>query len=169
MPSLDNKIGFVVNNLGASQVAYTLIKAVNDAVHNDYRNSICTFVTSLVIPCIDVAFPQFHLREAPQFDGVLIATDFSSALSIKDATRSSRYYYVNDLEWTRSHVFRHKQEVVDSVLKNDDIVKFARSEDHKAYMEDRGVRVSDILVEDFDIEKIVEIINDERRDIVTTA
>jgi hypothetical protein len=155
-------VGFVLDNLSASQIAHLCVENTNKWLESNFGTNFSVFYEENSMPCIQPCFARFHAKDAMAFYGHLIATSFSTAFSIKDATRSKRYYYINDLEWTRPW-FRHNQDDIDKVLNNDEIVKFTRSNDHYKYLTDMGINVIPNIVEDFDINKILEIINGNER------
>lgn len=152
------QVGFVVPSIDANQVAFTCITNCNRWLVNNFGMSFSVFYDKEYAPCIDPLFPRFHLADALGFEGHLIATSMSAALNIKTATKSRRYYYIYDLEWLRRG-YTFSKEQTESILANDEIIKFARAKDHVEEIKKAGCTKLHGVVEDFNIEQIMEIIN----------
>jgi hypothetical protein len=151
-----NMVGFAVEDLCSSQTAYTLVYNCNEYLRKDYKLNLSIFYQEQWFPSLKPEFAQYHIAEAVAFSGHLIATSVNTAFSIKNATRSKRYYYIYDLENLRPSC---NQEYWDLVMNDDQIVKFTRSEDYLEYLRLAGYDVNPVVVPSFDIDKILEIIN----------
>lgn len=151
------QIGFILDSLAAAQIPYLLIKNANDFLDKRFDININIFFEDNFIPCLEPKFARFHIKDAFIFDGVLIATSLSTVLTIKNFTRSKRFFYINDLENLRKTT---SQNDWDNILKDKDIVKFTRCEDYRNELVSQGYDIHPIIVENFDIEKILEVTND---------
>jgi hypothetical protein len=153
-----NQIAFVLDNLSAGQIPYCCIYNCNAWLYNNFGLNFSIFYTENSSPCVKPKFARFHVRDTVYFTGTLIATSLSTALAIKNATRAKRYFYVNDPEWLRSHKQITKEDF-ESIMFDDKIIKFCRSNDYKTQLEILGIKVLPNIVEDFNVSKILEIVN----------
>ncbi len=152
------KLGFVFSDLYASQMPYLCIFNSNRWLSNNLGLNISIFYEDNSPPCIKPEFARFHISSSVGFDGDLIATSFKTALSAKVSSRSRRYYYINDMEWLRGN-FAHSKEEFKSIMLDDSIVKFTRCQDYLDTMTGQGINISPVVVPDFDIDRILEIVN----------
>ena len=150
------KVGFVVDSLLSSQLAYTMVYNMNDWLDKHYEVSFALFYQEQWLPSLWPACSQYHLSEAVAFDGSLVATSLSTAFSIKNATRAKRFFYIQDLYHLRPHT---DGKVWESVMNDRDIRKFTRSVDHHDELEKSGYDIEHNVVPSFEIEKILEITN----------
>lgn len=153
---LDTKLGFVVDSLASSQLAYTLVYNCNEWLSKHYDLNIAIFFQEQWLPSIWPEFSQFHVSETIAFDGILVATSLSTAFSIKNATRARRFFYMQDLYYRRPNCDRKQW---DSVMNDRDIRKFTRSWDHCLELRLAGYDIQDNVVPSFEIDKILEITN----------
>lgn len=152
------QLGFVVDDLGASQVSYLLIKNTNDFLEKRHDVNINLFFEDNFIPCLEPKFARFNTYDAFVFDGTLIATSLNTALTIKNFTRAKRFFYINDLEYLRKNVDQNEWK---DILCDNNIVKFTRCDDYRTYLILQGYNIHPIVVEDFNLDKILEVINDQ--------
>jgi hypothetical protein len=150
-------VGFVVDDLGASQVSYLLIKNANQLLSSRHDININVFFEDNFIPCVEPKFARFNTKDAFVFDGSLIATSLKTALTIKNFTRAKRFFYINQLENLRKST---SQDEWNNILCDKNIVKFARCVDYKDELISKGYDIHPEVVEDFDLNKILEVIND---------
>lgn len=153
-------VGFCVNDLGMNQIAYTLIKNVNSWLEDNFGLNPSIFFIENNMTCLPVKFPRFHLKDANVFTGHLIATDIKTVINLSYVHRCKKYYYINDL----FEIINAKNDsgIID-ILKDKEIIKFCRSKDHREYLMKKGYLIHDIIVDDFDLNQILEIINDNKR------
>ncbi len=145
-------VGFAVDSLSAGQIPYLCVTNINRWLNDHFGVNFSLFYQENSIPCVQPRFARFHLKDTNVFDGVVIATSFATAKSIKDAARSKRYYYINDI------TFLEKSKDLDCVMKNDNIIKFTRSKDYTNLLLDKGYNINPAVIKDFDINEILEII-----------
>lgn len=149
-------VAFAINSLSANQMSYCCIQNINKWLKENFGVNFSIFYQENAIPCKSLNFARFHIKDCEAFTGDLISTCFGTANSIKNATRSRRYYYISDLEWRRPW-FKFSASEVNDVLFNKDIKKFTRSKDYYDELTSMNIEVSDIIVPDFNIEQILEI------------
>jgi hypothetical protein len=155
------KVGFAIDSLAAGQISFTCVENTNKWLASNFGVNFSIFYEQNALPCVSPQFARFHIRDAIGFEGDLIATSYNTLKSIKGATRSKRYYYINDIEWWRPW-FKDSINEIKALSQDDSIVKFCRSQDHRDRLLDMGFEVSPIIVEDFNIDKILEIINENK-------
>lgn len=98
-----------------------------------------------------------HSSEAYGFDGILIATSFKtlkSALTFPSPTK--KYLYAWDIDWLR---MRQKQfEDLFYVYSDKNVELICRSKEHAELFENCWNKKCKAIIEDFDIDKILEVI-----------
>lgn len=148
------KIGVVLNNMGACQLAYYLIKKGNQFVESGDKDLVAFFY-EIAPECMRPNFASMNLSEAYNYDGLLVATDANSASRIIEFPgTTNRFFYVWDLEWVR---MQNKQfEDLSVIYNNDRLPLIARSKTHydlikKIWKEPIGI------CEDADIEQLYKI------------
>jgi hypothetical protein len=154
------KLGFVLKDLSASQTAYFCITNSNEWLKNNFGLNVSLFYEEDSQPCVFPRFARFHLKDIFTFSGILIATDFNSVVNLEHIKNSKKFYYIQDLEHTRNN-FKHSKEKFDQVMTDQNIIKFCRCSDHQNYFTSLNYKVSNTIVKDFNIDKIMEIINNE--------
>ena len=151
------KVGFLVEELSASQLSFNMIKNTNRYIENNDTDFVAFFenYTSVFVP---MSFASMCVNEIWSFDGSLVATSASTALSIsKTFAAESRFFYVWDLEWIRK-----KDESFETMIQAfciDDVKLIARSEDHAKAIKNYSNRDVHGIVENFNTEQLMEIIN----------
>jgi|TARA_B100001113_G_C21044582_1_gene593930 hypothetical protein len=162
MPTQENKqIGFLVNDLSASQLSFFLIKNLNDYKQKEDLEAVLFFENSSSL-AIKPNVPLMAINEIWNFDGVLISTDVNTTLSLKKCfAPAKKIFYVWDLEWMRNIAGRTKEfESVVQAFNDESIQLIARSEDHAKAIENISNRKIKHIVENFNIEKLVRIANE---------
>jgi hypothetical protein len=155
------KIGFAFDNLGPSQSTYLSIVSSNKWLSKNFDTNISIFFQNQEMPCMPISFARFHIKDCVHFDGNLIASSFDTLQSISKATKSKLYYYIQDVEWERGW-FKHSKDDIDNSLRNNSIIKLFRSQDLYDYINNDSFNLPRLIVEDYDINSILEIINDNR-------
>lgn len=149
MVNVNPSIGFVVDDLAANQIAYTLLVNINAFLSKNAHIPVSLFFLENSQPCLNVTTSRYHAKDAVHFNGHLIATSPRSADIIKDIYLPKRYYYIYDI------VRCLKNPVA---LKDKSIVKFTRCKDYIDVLDKSGVEVRPEVVKDFDINTIVKAI-----------
>lgn len=149
------KLGVLVSDLGASQQNYYLIKNANDLVGNRSDTDVVAFYESLSHPCMAMNFASMQLAECWSFDGVAVATTFSTAEKlIRFPGPRKRAFYCWDIEWLREkRMFRDAQ----SVYGRPELILLARCKDHAEVISDVWCREVTV-VEDFNLEEIFGVV-----------
>jgi len=129
------KLGFVVNNLGPSQLAYNLLTKANALLSQRYDLDLIVFYEQPARPCVIPNFSIMPLSETWGYDGPLVATDLSSAATLINLPNPGRkIFYVYDLEWT----FEPKRpyRALQAIYGHPELTILCRGEDHKGAIED---------------------------------
>ena len=154
------KLNFLVDNVGASQLGYCLIRNLNKLSDECADVSPIIFYADIEEPCVrPVKFPMMQLVELWNQPGPTIATSFSTAVRLLSMPRPGpRFLYVWDLEWIR---MRPKVwNGLNSIMCDPDLHLIARCEDHVEAIEACfNVKVP-YAIEDFNMKKILEAIED---------
>lgn len=154
------RLNFLVDDVGASHLAYSLLTNLNTMVRE--RQDICPtiFYSNLTDQCVKpVEFTMMQMIEAFDQEGSMIATSLPTAGRLLTMPRPMpKLYYVWDLEWQRYSNMQWSS--VQRILGSSELILLARSESHKVAIESCfDVRVHSII-EDFNLEQILEVIND---------
>lgn len=152
------KLGFVIEDLSNGQIPYFCINNANVFLNQSIGIDISIFYENNAFPCVFPRFARYHVTEIVGFTGKLIGTSFKSMLSSLSGHRCDKFFYINELEWEKLN-FPYSKEDFQRVMFNDKIVKFTRCKDYFERLTKCGVSVSPIIVEDFNIGKILEVIN----------
>ena len=152
-----NKIAIMLDDLGPSQLAHTVICQGNDLCANHQGYDVVALYEDLQRPCIPMNFACMQIAEGWAFDGVVVATSFSTAeklLSFPSA--SKKLFMVWDLEWIRLKQKSFRQLL--SVYGNEQLTLLARSYDHAKAIADCWNRTVKVI-EDFNLKSIIEAAN----------
>lgn len=152
------KLAVLVDNLGANQLAYNVIKNFNGLVEVRPEIDCIAFYENSVRPCFPTMFPIMQIYEAYGYDGVVVGTKLSNVGALLNFPMCTRkYFYVWDLEWIRFKSKYYNSLV--SVYRNPNVKLIARSEEHKKIIENCwNVKVEGI-VDDFNVNELIEVIN----------
>jgi len=160
MPTQENnQIGFLVNDLTASHLAFSLIKNLNEYESN---SDFVLFFENASSSIIKPNFPIMAATEVWNFGGVLISTDINTTLTLKKCfAPKKKIFYVWDLEWMRNRMGQTKSfEVLIQAFSDEKIELVARSKDHAKAIENLSNRKVKSIVENFNIEKLMRITNE---------
>ena len=151
-----NKLGVMLGDLGASQLAYNVVKSLNDECKKN-EGDFVAFVENISNFVVQPAFAVMGVNEIWSFDGVLIATSVStSAQMINSVNASQKYFYVWDLEWMRPHGHDFQYNV--KAFNDPSIQLIARSVDHALAIKNYCNRDVAGIVTDFNINELYEVI-----------
>lgn len=162
MPTQENKqIGFIVNDLMASHLSFSLIKNLNEHV-DELNSEAVVFFENSSSSIIRPNFATMSLNEIWNFNGVLISTDINTTLALKKCFAPlKKIFYVWDLEWMRPAIGQNIEfERVIQAFSDESIDLVARSKDHAKAIENYSNRKVKHIVENFNIEKLMRIANE---------
>ena len=153
-----NQIGFMVDELSASQLSFNLIKNIND-YSEDSHDDFVVFFENSTSSILNPNFSLMSLNEVWSFGGFLVATSMSTANSLRKCfAPKKKFFYVWDLEWTRRH--GKDFEISVQAFSDPSIELIARSKDHAKAIENYCNRKVENIVSDFNIEKLMRITNE---------
>lgn len=142
-----NKIGIVLPYLYTSDLAFQVLSQTS----NKYDFSVFYEETSM--PVVYPSCGIFSANEIFNYDGVLIGTTISNALSVAKTLKPTRkYFYIWDLEWLRSYknYFYNL-----SAYQNPKLTLITPSEDYRKEIKNYANR--DSIVMPLDLEMIYEL------------
>ena len=153
------KIGIIIENLSSSQASYYAIRNINTECDNSVVDDYVIFFEDMTANTLDPRFAVMNSSEIWSFDGVLISTSVSNTMLMINAVNASKkFFYVWDLEWSRS--FGRDYEYGSKAYLNKEIGLIARSEDHAMAIKNYSNRKVRGIVPDFNMDKLKEIINE---------
>lgn len=147
---MSNKVGILARNFGPSQLAFNVIRSVNQAAEEGVWAPFLFQVENKPL-CLTTLTSVMHISEAFAFDGILIATDFTTAQYSLGFIRSRRLFFVQDLEYLR--IFPRSYRQFQGVYGSPTLELLARSQSHERALAvwNRPVRV----VGEFDLKVIL--------------
>lgn len=155
------KIGVILEDLGMSQLSYSVISNINKACEHNSENDYIIFFNNMVAPVIPPNCALMNSSEIWSFDGHLIGTSVATTLmALKSINPAKKYFYVWDLEWTRHAQHRQYSQDIPA-FRSRGVSLIARSKEHAAAIQNYSNRKVSHIVSDFDIENIHEVINNE--------
>lgn len=94
------KLGFIIDNFGSSQLAYNLIKKLNEFLENRQDICIIGFFENLQRQVTLPNFCTMNVTETYGFDGTVVCTNPEQVQMIKRFPGPKRIiYYVHNLPW----------------------------------------------------------------------
>jgi hypothetical protein len=150
------KLGIMVNDLSGSQQGFYLINYMNYAVNQGHEVTVFYEIPS--IPCVSIGFGIMQIHEAFSYDAPVIASNINLACKLASFPGpSEKFFYLWDLEWLRMP--QKQYSMLQSIYRNPAYKLIARSKEHASVIESCwNVPVAGI-VENFNIEHIVRMIN----------
>jgi hypothetical protein len=150
------KVGIVIKSLYSSQLAYYLIKAINEFYSKNYNINFIIFVRDLVIPCVDPNCSVMRWEELWGFDGHVITTDIESTMRVMITPGpKSVTHYVYDLDWTDGV---HKHIDLSGVYQNPDINLVARNEEYAKIIGRLWNRNNVEVLGDFKLDELLKLV-----------
>ena len=162
------KLGFLVNNLGASQLGYYMSKNVGDYLDRHPNSDITCYYENFEKKCSQTNFATMNMIEGWDQSGAMIATSENTAIKLLNfiGTRD-KFFYVWDLGAYHERfagMRRVKSFDMDNIFFKEDLTLICRNHIHAQLIENNFNRKVEHVVDNFNIDKIVEIINHERTD-----
>jgi hypothetical protein len=132
----DLRLGIALKDLGPSQLAYYLVRNANRFLAQTSGVDVIAFVAAQASRPLPANFAVMPTYEMWGYDGVVVATDFSSAQLLQSSPAPCRkFFYVWDLEWCRPHLYRPYRQWAD-VYRDKDLTLLARGPDHARAIEE---------------------------------
>lgn len=156
MKNLKN-FSVLVANSGASQLSFCVIKEINKLTQTHPQIDAILFYENQHKNCLPPNFSTMQISEAWGQSGPIIATSISTANKLASFPSEKKFFYVWDLEWIRNSQIK-EYEKYSNVYKDKSLKLIARSESHKKIIENAFNREVSYVVSDFNIEKILTIL-----------
>jgi len=156
-------LGLIVKELGLSQRSYYATRNMNLAARFNLVNDCCIFWEQVSPTFFKTIFSTMNSSEIWEFNGTLISTCVSTTLTAQKAVNSAkRFFYVWDLEWMRRYNGRNADYKYNiEAFTDKDTSLIARSKSHASAIKNYCNRDVCGIVEDFNIEQLMEVINNE--------
>lgn len=149
------RLGIALNNLGASQLSYFLVKNANRHLRDNPQDDITAFIERHVANPLPGNFACMPTHEMWGYDAPVIATSFESARKLQACVCPVRkLFYVWDVEWVRDHLRRPYREWA-AVYQDPSLSLIARGPDHAVLLQQLWGRTVLGMVEDFRIDALL--------------
>lgn len=162
------QIGIILDHTTIGQLSYSAISSINQYMELNFGTSFCIFSIENTANSIVPNFPIFGTKELRGFSGSIIATSAKTAVELAKAVRCRKYWYLYDLEWLRPWG-RDVQADAERIMEDPGVIKFTRCNAYRNLLIERGYLVDTTIVQNFEIENILQIIekyngNESKRD-----
>jgi len=162
------ELGFLVDNLGASQLGYYIGKNIGLYLENNPQSSITCYYDNFERKCSQTNFATMNIIEAWDQSGAMIATSEDTAKKLLNfvGTRKKFFYVWNTVTfYERFGGIKHMKTFdMNNIFFEEDITLICRNQLHAQLIENNFNRKVKYIVDNFDINKIVEIINNDCTD-----
>lgn len=155
------KLGICIDNLGASQLNYFLVKTGNAYLRENPGDDLIAFCESQTRNPLPANFAGMPVYEAYGFNGAVVATTLETAKKILGfPCPSKKYLYLWDVGWLRQP--GSYREYAD-VYRHLDLNIIVRSTDHFRLFEDCWNRTPSSIIEDCDVADLFALVNEQER------
>lgn len=159
------KIGFLVDNLGASQLSYYLGRNVNSYLEENPGSDIVCYYDSFERSCVNNNFATVNIIEAWNQGGAMIATSENTANKLANfiGTRNKFFYIWDVVCYLKRFAGKRYVDtfIPDNVYSNKDLKLICRSKSHAKIIENNFNREVEYIVDNLNIHQIMEVISDE--------
>lgn len=154
------RLGILLGDTTAGQLAYFAISQINEAVKKSSKDDFVIFFENATPCVIQPLCATMNSSEIWNFDGVLLSTTVSNTLtSLKAITPKRKYFYVWDLEWNRNHGKDFESSI--GAYTNPEISLIARGSDHAKAIENYCNKKVCGSVSNFNLKQLMDVINHE--------
>lgn len=156
------KLGFLVDNLGASQLGYYISKNVGSYLETHPQSNITCYYDNFERKCAQTNFATMNIIEAWDQEGAMIATSENTAKKLLNfiGTRK-KFFYIWDvvLFYERIAGLKHMKIFdMNNILFKEDLTLICRNRLHAQLIENNFNRRVEYIVENFNMDKIMEIV-----------
>ena len=149
------KVNFLVEDIGASQLSYHLVKCGNSLVTLGYQ--VIVFYDKITRHVLRPSFPTMQRLEGWAQAGITIATSIPSATDILDFPGPQhKLFYVWDLEWMRAP--QRVWGVMYDLFNHPDLQLIARTDEHAKAIHNAFDKTPEFVVDNFDVEGIQKVL-----------
>lgn len=150
------KLGFLVRDLGNNQLAYDLVRSINE-MSKDKRcpYTFTIFAENVESPILNPKCPIMNAAEIWSYDGSVIATSMQTAVKlIKAIGPKKKYLYVYAPEWFTQHKIS-QYENTHQIYMNPELEIIARNQDYHTLFTSCFNREPAFIWPEADVEKLV--------------
>jgi hypothetical protein len=156
------RIGFLVGSLGATDLAYHILREAHEYVQKSKDLDIIVFYQNVVKTWKNPSFAMMNISEAFNYSGVAVATDLVTAEKMKHFPGpSGRYFYVWDLEWLRST--KRSYESLRDIYTDPNLSLIARSDSHASQIERSWNRKVSAVVPHCELASLVKAVSSAKK------
>jgi len=160
------KLGFLVDNMGASQLGYYIGKNISDHLEQYPQSNLTCYYENFERQCAHTNFATMNIIEGWDQDGAMIATSENTARKLLNFIGTQeKFFYVWDLELFYELIAGKKYiKTFDmtNIFFEESLTLICRNSLHAQLIENNFNRQVKYTVDNFDIKKIMEIVNNER-------
>lgn len=122
-----DKIGFVLDDIGPTQLLYILSNSINEYYKTLWDTNLSVFMIDIAPPCMEMNFATFYASDAATFDGLLVATSYKSWKAIQKSV-AKKVLYVNFLEKQDKNSSEYSSWI--DIIKDNQIIKVWRAKEY---------------------------------------
>ena len=154
------RLNFLVDNLGANQMAFQLIGSINEIVEENWASP-TVFYDQLHRDCRPLHAPAMNLMEAWRQSGVSIATSLTTVQSLLSMPGPRhKMFYVWDMSWM---IGLRRADTYQDIFQHPNLSLIARCDDHKKILQNNFNVVVPYVFEGFDTTGLREAVENECR------
>jgi hypothetical protein len=149
------KLALCVNHIEPDDRGRALVENINKINEKYPKTNAFVFHHDWSWAGIVPLFGMLQLRELWTYDGVAVATNIDTARRVIQAPEpSKKFFYLNDLEWTKLYVpFKQLQ----SIYMNKELELIANSEEDAKIIE-KVWRKPSLIVENYNYEQLIKVL-----------
>jgi len=156
-------VNFVFTHLGMSHLNYMAFKSINKLCKEYFGINISVFTEHMVSKCVQLLCPVFNIADIDRINNSpAVSTNISTTIACIHSNCSSVYYYCFDPEFVKNCHYNIQQ--LRDVFLNPKVKIITRHKSHRQLIETEfGIKTHDIILQDFDASKFVQIAISESR------
>jgi hypothetical protein len=162
------KLGILVDNLGASQLGYYIGRNATNYLEENINSSLTCYYENFEKKCSQTNFATMNIIEAWGQSGAMIATSGNTAKKLLHFIGTQeKFFYIWNTNFSYERIGDRKYMQffdMDNILFEEDLTLICRNQVHAELIENNFNRKVKYTVDNFDINKIMEIVNNERTD-----
>lgn len=150
----NNSIAILLSYLNGSQLSYVTLKEINKFVKIDPYTEISIYYVNKELPISTPLCATYNIGELTFYRGECISTDIQTAYLAAQNPKINNIFYVYDLLQLQGV----SPDIIREIISKGTII-IARSKEHKKAIENGlGIKISDEVVPEINLERFKEII-----------
>lgn len=145
-----HRLGFMVDALEKSQLCHQMTSQLKHLKSDTTHIDSCVFYNQLGIGPLTPSFPLLQEREVWGYDGIVVATNLSTASRLINCPRPNKYFYIYDFEWSCK---KYDSKFLSSIIMNPELKLITRSQEHFNIIS-KIWKTPTLIIEDFNHEQI---------------